>query len=74
MGTWIKLLIRDLVPRILCPICQCTREEIAYVECSLHAMIDRFKKFGISLNELESRIYGGADMFGTPLTIFPSSS
>jgi len=39
-------------------------ESAKYVECSLHTMIGRFKQYGIPVRELETGIYGGADMFG----------
>ena len=36
-----------------------------FVDCSVHAMARRFKQSGITLQELEARIYGGAEMFGS---------
>jgi chemotaxis protein CheD len=41
-------------------------ESAKYVECSLHTMVDWFKRSGVALRELETGVYGGADMFGKP--------
>jgi chemotaxis protein CheD len=39
-------------------------ESAKYVECSLRTMVGRFKQHGIAVRELETGLYGGADMFG----------
>jgi len=45
-----------------------------FVECSVHAMTGRFKEAGVTLQELEARIYGGAEMFGDRSSTGPAVS
>lgn len=45
-----------------------------FVECSVRAMAGRFKQSGITLQELETRIYGGAEMFGARSSVGPAAS
>jgi len=45
-----------------------------FVECSVRTMAGRFKKAGITLQELEARIYGGAEMFGARSLAGPATS
>ncbi len=44
-------------------------ESAKYVECSLHAMVGRFRKYGVPVHELEIGIYGGSDMLGALTSI-----
>ena len=45
-----------------------------FVECSVRSMAGRFKQSGITLQELEARIYGGAEMFGERSSVGSSAS
>ncbi len=54
-----------LLPR--CPVkakCDgnCT-EGFKYIECSINAMIEKFRRFGIGISEIDAKVFGGADMF-----------
>lgn len=36
-----------------------------YVDCSIKLMLDRFREYGVSGNEMEIKLFGGADMFSS---------
>jgi len=40
----------------------CT-EAFKYVECSINAMIEKFRRVGIGISEIDAKVFGGADMF-----------
>lgn len=39
------------------------RQPYKYVECVIPEMIARMRRWGVSLTELEAKLFGGADMF-----------
>jgi len=39
-------------------------EGLRFVDCSINRMLERFNKKGVSINEIDVKIFGGADMFG----------
>ncbi|MBI5632655.1 MAG: chemotaxis protein CheD [Nitrospirae bacterium] len=40
----------------------CT-ESFKYVECSVKAMIEQFRRAGIGISGIDAKVFGGADMF-----------
>ncbi len=46
--------------------CNCDGDEgVRYVDCSIRNMLEKLHSFGILNNEIEVKMFGGADMFKT---------
>ncbi len=43
--------------------CDCRDERFRYVDCSVRGMLEAFKGLGITATEIETKLFGGSDMF-----------